>query len=462
MLSGFLILLIFPIVFYLRYPLRKSSLFSPFHSFWLAYIGMLVLEPAFELNSYQALFGDGILLKTVAMAFLVGITVIAGSSPRYARRTALRLPKVTFSPSPADLAVIGVILLAVAIAALVAVASQAGGWNTLLSKSRLSFNPDTSAYLYQLPDLWILGVLFLMGWRYRSSSAVAAVVAWAAWVLGMAWYAYIGSRSRVMILVVYLVIAKYSDRRIVKIRLPLILTVVALIPVMGFIGRYRAYFYDGAINTNLTTLTQSETFDDSFVGYHAFDNDGTAKTPTEYLMVGAVAQNVPDAVSFDYGYMLLEMFTRAVPRAIWRDKIYPESESWDRFHRTAGTTQYVNQAGYLAGPATPLPAKWFYMFGWGGLVLGGLYTGWLLRVLDEYVKAHSGAVRIILNAVFFMTGFAEMNNPFSWIYVTLPFLLLPSVLMLFVISRRHPNRLGRSVRLFRQPLALHSRGRRNP
>jgi hypothetical protein len=342
------------------------------------------------------------------------------------------MPKPSITPTSRELFISGVLFLIAAAVGLCLLADQSGGWEMLFSRSRLYISPNTSAYLYQLPDLWILGTLFMMTWRQQSKSLVRVPVSWVVMAIGLMWYIYIGSRSRFMIMVVYFLIAKYLNQKIQIATPKLLLAALALLPIMGVIGAYRQYFYGGSLHLSVESISVSETVKNGFNGYAAFDPvTGVSKTPTEFLIVAAVAQHVPDDLSYDYGHMLLEVFTRPIPRSLWPGKIYPDAEAWDRFHRVAGTTQYVNSAGFLGGPATPFTAKWFYMFGWPGMVIGGLYTGWLLRFLEQYTNGCVGAIRTLFTGIFFMTGFAEMNNPFTWIYGTLPTLLLPTLLVLW-------------------------------
>ena len=456
----FLVLLLPPAYFYFTHRLARTGLFSPFHSFWIAYFGMLIVQPLVEYEYFETLLGPAVILKTVLMGFVAGIGVVVGAAMPAASRYAKRLPRFVVEPIPRDFCWIGLTLIFIGVLAQLYVAFAVGGLDVLMGQARLSVTSDVSAYLYVLPDVAILGCLFLMIWRYRTGSLQSVVISTVLWFTCTVWYCYIGSRSRFMILVVYLVVAKYCAGpgmvlgRMRRVPFMLVAALFFLVPSMGLIGKYREYFYGGSVHFDVSNADPIEMLVGGMEVYQAFDSDGQAKTATEYLMIGKVAELVPFSVAYDFGYMLLEIVTRAIPRQLWQDKIYPDSESWDRFHRVAETTKSINSAGFLAGPATPLPAKWFYMLGWPGLIIGGLYTGFLLRVIQEYVWRYDTLMGSVFSGIFFMVGFAEMNNPFTWQYVVIPFLLLPTILLVTIVSGIR-RRQGNRNRTFRGEQILH-------
>jgi len=231
-----------------------------------------------------------------------------------------------------------------------------------------------------------------------------------------AWTVYQGTRSGLILTATILFGAVYGARR----RNPPLWAIAGALAVVvvgvGFTTANRGYFAGGSYNREQTT---TEALDESLNWYSNGDNGGVA-LGSEFGMSMAVVRYVPSEVPYDRGYMMLELFTRQIPRAIWPEKTYPEGKAWDALHQAAGTGSWVNQAGYLCGPAPGLIGKWYYMFGIPGVILGGIWTGIFLRMLQTYVRRYEGISCIVLAVGCVMFGFSEMNNPFEWVFAWLP------------------------------------------
>jgi hypothetical protein len=160
----------------------------------------------------------------------------------------------------------------------------------------------------------------------------------------------------------------------------------------------------------------------------------------EYSCAMAVVDVVPDEVPYNYGYCLLEFFTRIVPRAFWPDKIYPHYEAFTPVYEKAHLTAHViptSRRRILAGPAFTFVGHWYAVGGPVALVLASFLTGIMLRaILGIHVRERSNEGNLILYGHLIMVGFAEVASTPLFFLFSLPFKLVPLLVVLWLARAR--------------------------
>jgi len=154
----------------------------------------------------------------------------------------------------------------------------------------------------------------------------------------------------------------------------------------------------------------------------------------EFNCVMTVIDLVPSHVPYNYGYPFLEIFTRWIPRAAWPDKVYPGLEAVFPLLLLGGLSDVwvpTSKEPLLMGPAFTFVGHYWAMGGPLALVLAGLLTGVMFRMIRTLYERNPGSEGdVILYANLIIIGFTEAAaTPFVWIY-SLPLTMLPVVVLL--------------------------------
>jgi len=397
----------------------------------LLYVDFGLLQPFQNKEAWIELRGADTFEQVLAMFVMVGLAAWAGYTRPAALSAARRIPIIGKREFPPRYPLIGLACIAVGVLAYLEIIAASGGWERYISQSRTATNyQEISGYLVNLTTIIPVGLLILMGYTFSRRNAltvkVLVVASTAAYSL---WCIYTGARSGVIAMAIIVLGAVWGGKKRNPPIAVILIAAVTVVFFVGFLKRYRGELYGGSWHSDLPI---TEVVRGSFDSYSDRSETGGLDVGSEFGMALAAAEIVPTSLDFDRGYMLLEIFTRGIPRAIWPDKAYPEGESWDKFHRTAGTSSWVNNAGFISGPAPGLVGKYYYMFGWPGLLFGAAWSGFLLRLLKEYVARYDGICFTLLAVAIANLGFSEMNNPFSWLLYWLPSTGIASGLFVFI------------------------------
>jgi hypothetical protein len=407
-----------PVAFYWYWLRRDWWFLDPINTFWPIYVMFGVLESATGLEDWRDIYGASRVDHVLLLYFVAGLCVCFGYGRPMGTSLGRRLPVAKGVDEPHRFLLLGYATLALGLLAQIYIIQDAGGMQQFLSVARGSVDYSRiNIFTLTLIGFMPVGLLIILCTAYVDRRYVflrrAALAATA--VYG-AWSVYAGTRSGLILTATILFGAVYGAGRRnpsgLVIAGALALTVVGV----GFTTVSRGSFVGGSYNREFTAtgaLAES-------LSWYKGGEEGGVVLGSEFGMSMAAVRYVGDEVPYDRGYMMLELFTRQIPRAIWPDKIYPEGKAWDTLHRAAGTARSLNAAGYLSGPAPGLIGKWYYMFGVPGVILGSMWTGIFLRMLQAYVRRYKGASGAILAVGFFMFGFSEMNNPFGWVFGWLP------------------------------------------
>ena len=441
--------LIVPIVSVTRQWRAEGSwhFLNPVNVFWLAFVYAGVAQPLLSDKEWIAFYGREVFLSTLAMFLVLGISFAVGYGLPFGPRASRILPDFS-KPSQFKVFVAGVLLIALGLLGYFLIMRASGGAKYWLSGPRYNTNfEDLSGYTYTLPRLATLGLMILLCHAFTQREAYIykfCVVALA--FVNTIWQAYSGTREGTIMMLVILYGSVFAAMR----RNPPIWATVLLFPtlifIFGFIPTYRGDFRDLSFNLtdrpNVIVDRSLSFFSDPDFGSQAPSTYKPDKGPdlwSDFGMAISVAYYVPKKVPYDGGYMLLEIITHGVPRAFWPNKIYPESESWDRFHRVTNISTSENLEGLRGGPSPTMVGKYYYIGGWFGLVLGGLFSGFCFRFLWEFLRRQLRYVTgVILLVASCGLGGMEMIHPLSWsVFFWIPTVFIP--FFIFVWLARDTN-----------------------
>ena len=407
-----------PVLFYVYWAGKDWWFLDPINTFWPAYLLFGVFQPLAFHSGWIELYGEETVLKTLAMFAVAGLSVCAGYRIDARRSLGLRIPVLRGEDAVGRLIVLGLLLVVFGTMAYGYVIGTMGGVESFLSKSRtnVDYNQISISFLSLLPMLPV-GLFILMGTCYAVRSyGLLRHIALALTILWGVWCVYSGTRAGIISTAVILVGTIWGRGRRNPGLWTSVLALSIVLVLVGFATSYRGVLYGGQFNSE-DSLT--EAIDRSLASYAEPGKIGTQKG-AEFSIAQAVVLNVPETVPYDYGRMLLELITRPIPRSVWPEKQYPEGQAWDHIHRVAGTAGWVNNAGYLSGPAPSLVGKYYYMGGILGVILGGLWTGIYLNAIRTYIGLYPPIAQLLLAVGCAELGFNEMNNPLILEYSWLP------------------------------------------
>ena len=439
-----LAILLVPIVSVTRQWRAEGSwhFLNPVNVFWLAFVYAGVAQPLLSDKEWIAFYGREVFLSTLAMFLVLGIAFAIGYSLTFAQSASRILPDFS-KPSQTKVFVAGVLLIALGLLGYYLIIRASGGSKYWLSGPR--FNTDykiLSAYVYTLPRVATLGLMILLCHAFSQPKATLykfAVVGLA--IINMLWQAYYGTREGTIMMLVILYGSVFAALR----RNPPIWATLMLLPavtfIFGFIPTYRGDFRD--LSFNLTDKPAA-IVDRSF-GFFS-DPDYGSQAPSAYKpdkgpdlwsdfgMAISIAYYVPERVHYDGGYMLLEILTHGIPRKLWDDKIYPESMAWDRFHRITNISTAENFEGLRGGPSPTMVGKYYYIGGWLGLVVGGMFSGFCFRFLWEFLRRQLRYITgVILLVASSGLGGMEMIHPLSWsVFFWVPTVFIPFLVFVWI------------------------------
>ena len=415
--------------------------FNPINSFWIAFIYAGAVQPFLSRDKWIPYYGEATFVSTLVMFLVLGIAIHVGYNGRYGPQLTRKIPNLPV-PSSRKVFLCGVILLAIGLFGYFLVVTSSGGWARWSASPRTSTNFNLSGYFYTLPRVATLGLMVLLchAFSMRPVSQIYRLAILGLALINLAWQIYSGTREGTILMLIILVGTIYGAQN----RNPPLPAIGALVALaffaFGFVPTYRADFRNFKLNT---LDTPRQILDNSFDFYNHPDGGSADNTKpdlwSDFGMAISVNYFVPSKTDYDYGYMLLESFTHAIPRAIWPDKVYPEGIAWDRFHRVSGVSDVTNLEGLRSGPSPTMVGKYYYIGGWFGLIVGGFFSGTILRAIGDYLRRNRHLVTgAIIGVASAGLGAMEMIHPLSWsVNLWLPTIAFPFALMAWWV--RDPN-----------------------
>ncbi len=431
---------------------HRWVLLDPLNTFWAGILVCYVGQPILAGDIFISWHSPAVFEKTL-LATVVGLVfVLAGYEARLGVDLAQKIPRLPAALSSGKLLVAAVALILLGLWGYLYVIRLSGGLSQWLSIGRggTDFH-KVQGYLPELTQALPAGVSILMVRAGVSRiSWPGKLVAWSAGAAMWWWFLYLGSRSRLIMFSVIMVAAYYLPRRKSPHLALLGLFVVLMFPVVKLQECYRDRFTN--LSLNLGSLDKREMWGRILPVSIGGDRElyrSQISPGSEFNCAMSVVDLVPSRVPYNYGYGFLEIFTRPVPRLLWPQKPYPHSESVQGVLREAGlaesTVAAVEGKELLMGPAFCFVGHWYYVGGFVGLMIGGLTTGVLLRTIRSFHDLNpSNQGMIIIYPFLLSIGFAEAaSTPWYWFY-TLPFVLLPFLVVIYC-ARKLPRHQARPL-----------------
>ena len=420
-------------------------LFDPLNTFWAGVLVCYVLQPISGADLFISWHGEPIFSKTL-FAALWGLSfVVLGYELNQARSAALAIPPLPDKLSPAGLLVAGITLIALSLFGYYYIIQKSGGWSEWVAVGRGGTDYEAvKGYLPELANMLPAGILllFFRAQAYRHSiSSLGRAAGWLAAVILIWWFIYIGSRSRLIMTLTFLLASYYLPRGRRPSFVIVGFLVFATVLAMNFL-ELRGSFNN--LSFNLSQFTAEELRDrllPPFLGGSKELSKDKIVPGIEFNCALSVVDLVPEKVSYTYGYGFLEIFTRPIPRSLWSSKPYPHIEAQQEILKAAdltlATVRTVQDRDLLMGPAFAFVGYWYLTGGFVALAVGGFVTGTLLRFIrtlyDVSPRNHS---MLIIYPLLLPIGFLEAaSTPWYWLF-TYPFLLIPLVLLLRFIGQK--------------------------
>ena len=163
-----------------------------------------------------------------------------------------------------------------------------------------------------------------------------------------------GSLSRVLLFGVYLsLMSLFFSHAETK-------SMYFLLFVVGFFFVFSAFNF---FKTN--GLENIRDFSFGLVDFNHVDYDA-------YQMFMATMHYVED-MDVCYGKNILTAIFCLIPRSIWQGKLYPTGSIVAEYYGT-----------WFTNLSCPWIAECFFAFGWIGIIVGGIFTGWLFKWIDSF------------------------------------------------------------------------------
>ena len=418
---------------------RQWFCFDPLNTFWAGIIVVFVLQPLKYGDTCNSWHIPGTMEKALLWAVVSVAAVSLGHNAKLGAEWGYRLPRMPSRLDPGKVYIAALVLIAVGILGYGILMATAGGIKEWLAVGRgaTDFEKLKVGYVRWLPHALPAGVallLFHVGF-HRVSSTLRAMVLIAA-TLTLLWTMYLGSRGGTIGFAIAWLAATYLPLR----RNPPVwltaLVCVGLFVVVSFQAQYRANFTN--LSFNLHQVDMKAFLSDLLPGVApkaSAEVERTVSASSEFNCVMAAVELVPRTIPYNHGYALLELLTHPIPRAIWPEKHYPHYEAFTPIMFQGGLSsnwQTVGSTEMLSGPGFTFVGHWYAIGGPIALVIAGLFTGALLRMLRTvYDRNPSSEGDAILFSQCVFVGFCEAATTPLFFIFTLPAMWIPTIILLF-------------------------------
>jgi hypothetical protein len=134
---------------------------------------------------------------------------------------------------------------------------------------------------------------------------------------------------------------------------------------------------------------------------------------------------------------VFDLFIGIIPRALWHDK--PVDSLWEWYN-----TVYAGTGREGTTISKGLVGSWYFKYGVGGLIEGGILMGWLMGLSERALQHSEGKPIHILFALAFATWIFRTYRDF--IFIDLYGLILGAICLYFMIPMMRPLLGGASYR----------------
>jgi hypothetical protein len=430
---------------------KRWFVFDPLNFFWIGVFVIYVKEIIENYEIYVTWYTEPIVQLTL-LWILVGIVFLHfGYNLRLGRNLSRKIPRLPQKLSPKGLRSVAITLIFLGLLGWTKQIVDAGGLMAWAAVPRGGQNWETvSGYVTLMAKLLTVGIgLFVLQVEMYRSRKSLRFFAWILLALQLLFFLYLGSRSRIIAVVIVALMAWSLPRRKNPSLTVLVPLFLILLVVTNFQAQYRGHFKNFSFNFDEINWQEvPERVLPKFLTGQESSRKKVSKG-TELSLTMAVVSYVPERVPYALGYEFLQFFTHPIPRALWPGKRYPRSESWTPIHRLAGTSHHwvdYIRVPFLGGPSPGYVASWYYNGGFLGLLVGGILTGIFFRIVRSlYDRSWNNESYLVIYLIMAPIGFGEASShPFSWLY-SMPLILLPLICM-FYFTRTQTRRIGISGR----------------
>ncbi len=299
-----------------------------------------------------------------------------------------------------------------------------GGWYEFWSKPH-GFGGKaniTTAYIYQLPELMVIGFLlafFAFVASREKLSIKSLVMLFLASLGGVGLYTLVwGSRTNFSWITLSCITIYYllrDKRPSLKIIFP---ALFALFIALAIIPAYRGNLYFGGDFKKMLNISN---YMNSF--RQAFGN------PTdEFGSYLAEVALVPENIPYDYFALHRQLIYHPIPRLIWPDKPPLFNRNWDSF---------LAKSHLSWGAAESLLGDFYAQLGLWGVIVGTFISGVLWKTIYWYFrhnKKNMGAILIFAVALPNMFTYLAQGSAIA-ILKWLPY-MMPSTVLAIFLSRK--------------------------
>jgi hypothetical protein len=414
--------------------------FDPLNFFWVGAFVIYIKQPISYYQSLKLWYGNEGITETLLWVLFGVFFVIIGYEANWGKRWGMKIPKMPRRLSPNGLLIVAIVIIAAGLFGWKAIFDSAGGLNAWSSESRGKADwENLSGFTSALAALVPVGVtLFVLHGEMHRASPIFRVFAWILQLSVLLWMFYLGSRYRVIFVVVAVFMVWYLPRRKNPPLLLLVPVFIALMIVTSFQEHYRSYFYDFSFHFDRVDWSDvAATVLPSFETAHP---KAKVSKGMEFSCTASVVKLVPKHVDYNYGYSELEFFTRPIPRGWWPEKRYPHFEAFTPIYHKGDLSKhwvtYVYRP-FLGGPSFGYIGHWYAVGGPFMLIAAGLFTGGLLRAIRSiYDRSGGSEGDIIIYMILSPVGFNDVTGvPLWWIF-DFTLTLIPLLIAVNLVKRK--------------------------
>lgn len=430
-LLTFFIMALFAILLFLPLMIsmakKRFDAFEPIYLWTVIYAFFYLINPlVLILKNGTFGYGEEFLNKALFLAMLGQSLFYFGYYGSFGRKIAERLPAIKRRISSKKLIITAWALIIVGFWGLNNYIHTSGGWLKFWSKPH-GFGGQalkTTAYIYQLPELMVIGFLLMceiyihrivvekrkVGFRHILNLIAASLG-------GIGIYTIIWGSRTLYSWVIIAILTLYFLKRGVRPKLrSAVICLFVIFVILTVVPIYRSRLY---IGSDLSKMFSGVSF-----GYFIRNLSHESDEFHTYLAEVAL---VPNWVPYDNFNLYGRFLVHPIPRLIWRDKPAFLNSKWDEFRAKSGTTW---------GSAESMLGDFYAQRGFWAIILGTFLSGVFWKTIYAYLKqniANRSVIiiyAIILPNMFTFIAQSALIAFLKW----LPY-MVPSAIIALLLSR---------------------------
>jgi|GEM_PF-6788509 oligosaccharide repeat unit polymerase len=412
---------------------RKTlDVFEPVYLFLVLYAFLYLVKPFVQLIRREPFIMDGAYLNQALLLAMLGLVCFyVGYYTGVARWVAAKIPTITREISSRKLVIAAWGLILLGFWGLNHYIQTSGGWGVFWQQAHGYGGKalKTTAYIYQLPELMVIGFLLVCEAFLHSKivektrvtlSRIALLLAAALGGVGI--YTVIwGSRTLYSWLIIAIAIFYFMKRGTRPKLRTVFLTIVALFFLLALVPLYRAHMHLGS---DLTKIFSSVSWDTIAASL--------SSNTDEFNSYLAEVSLVPNSVPYDYFGIYVRTLAHPIPRLIWPSKPALFNAQWDTF---------LAKSGLQWGAAESFLGDLYAQLGTWGIILGTFFAGLFWRTLYEwYKKTPRNRATIFLYALILPNMFTFLAQSTLIAFLKwLPYMVPGAIVALLIARVRRSN-----------------------